>query len=181
MSVHRFYANYIYVLPMGRGKALSTAWAGGLGWLFEGWRISGITTLESGRPFTPVLPGDPNNDGLTSDRPDRVGAGNLPRSRRSIDQWFATSDFARPAPFTFGNAGRNILFGPAERRWDISIIKQSKLSNDGDLIDFRVQLFNAFNNTSFHRPNATFGTSTFGRIFGAEDGRTIEVALKYTF
>ena len=177
----RFYANYILDLPVGKGKAVSTGWAGKLGWVFDGWRLSGITSIQTGDPFHPILSGDFNNDGLTRDRPDRIGSGTLDPSVRSIDQWFAVDDFALPPALGFGTSGRNILQEPGEHTWDISIIKRSQVSDNGDQIELRVQLFNAFNHTNFERPDRTFGTTTFGQVFGAKDAREIEIALKYTF
>lgn len=182
----QFNVNYIFDLPLGRGKLISTSWAGKLAPLFEGWRISGITTLASGWPYNPEIFGDPNNDGVWGDRPNRVGSGILPASNRSVDKWFETSDFVMPDysgsnPQWFGDSGRNILLSPAERKWDVSILKRTKVSGDGNLLEFRVQLFNAFNNVNFQQPGNIVGTPTFGVISNAENAREIEVALKYTF
>ena len=91
-----------------------------------------------------------------------------------------TADFEAPPAYGFGDAGRNILMAPGYHVWDISLIKQTRLS-DGDLLEFRVEFFNAFNQVNFERPNADFGTSVFGKIFGAERAREIEIALKYSF
>ena len=179
--VHRFELSFIYDLPIGRGQAISTAWAGGLGRLMEGWRISGIASYQTGGLFNPRLPGDFNNDGVRGDRPDRIGPGTVPESERSIDGWFATEAFVLPAPYSFGNSGRNILVGPGSRNWDISFVKRTQVSRDGDVFELRVQLFNAFNHTNFDNPNTTFGTKLFGTIFGAERAREIEIAVKYLF
>ena len=107
---------------------------------------------------------------------------NLPESQRTIDHWFDTSAFAAPATqYSFGNSGRNILLAPGTRNWDISFVKRTRLTDTGNSLELRVQLFNAFNNTNFSRPNATFGTALFGKIFGAGQAREIEIALKYSF
>jgi hypothetical protein len=182
----QFNANFILDLPVGRGRLLSTAWAGKLGDILAGWRISGTTTVEQGRPFNPRLSGDWNNDGVSGDRPDRLGSGILPDSARSIDQWFDTAQFVAPAAdgpaaTWFGNSGRNILLAPGEYKWDISFLKRMRISTDGDLLELRVQLFNAFNHTNFERPGSTLGTSTFGVISNAGNSREIEVAIKYSF
>jgi len=176
----RFSLNYLWDLPIGRGQPISADWAGKLRFLLEGWQISGITSMRSGDSFTPRLSGDPNNDGVYGDRPDRIGSGMLPRSERTIDRWFATEDFRHPE-VPFGNAGRNILFGPGSKNWDISLIKRTRVTEDGNLIEFRIQFFNAFNHTNFRRPGSTMGTSSFGRISNAGDAREIEIALKYSF
>ncbi len=174
--------NYILDLPIGRGQLLSTAWAGKLGKLFEGWRLSGITTFESGNRFNPRLPGDANNDGVRGDRPDRIGSGLLDSSQRSIDHWFDTAAFLAPAQqYGFGNCGRNVLLTPGSRNWDISFVKRTRITDGGNSLELRVQLFNAFNHTNFSSPNSTYGTSVFGKIFGAGRAREIEIALKYTF
>ena len=182
----QFNLNYILDLPVGRGKLLSTGWAGKLGILFEGWRISGITTIASGWPFYPEIFGDPNNDGVWGDRPNRIGPGTLPAEKRSVDKWFETSDFTMPVyggsePQWFGNAGRNVLLTPGEQKWDISFVKRTAVTSEGSLLEFRVQLFNAFNHVNFQQPGNIMGTPTFGVISNAENAREIEIAVKYTF
>lgn len=181
----RFNLNYILDLPVGRGKLLSTGWAGKLNAILEGWKISGITTIMSGFPFNPEIFGDPNNDGVWGDRPNRIGPGTLPRSQRSIDQWFDTSAFVMPDYGAnqqwYGNAGRNILLTPGTTNWDISLLKSTRVSGDGNMLEFRVQFFNAFNHVNFQQPGSFWGTPTFGVISNADNAREIEIAVKYSF
>jgi hypothetical protein len=154
--------------------------------LLEGWRISGIGTIQNGIPFSPAVFGDPNNDGVWGDRPNRIGSGILPSSERSIDKWFETSDFVAtdltgPDPQWFGNSGRNIIVAPGEQIWDISFIKTNRISDNGSLLELRIQLFNAFNHVNFERPGNFLGFETFGVISNAGDAREIEIAVKYSF
>jgi hypothetical protein len=177
----RFSLRYILNLPFGSGRSLG----GGIrsGWmqrLISGWRLTGITSIQDGTAFTVYSAGDLNNDGLGGERPNRVGSGRLSSDQPSIDRWFATEDFMEPGPYSFGNAGRSILTGPAYSNWDLSIIKQTRFS-DGKQVELRVELFNAFNHANFDQPEAVLGNSTFGKIFGAGRAREIEVALKYSF
>jgi hypothetical protein len=175
-----FSLNYLYDLPVGRnGRFLH----GAHGWLeafVGGWRLSGITHIQQGYPYDINVPGDPNNDGLSEDRADRLASGRLDPGVRSIDRWFDTAAFAAPAPYSFGNSGRNILVGPPYHNWDVSLIKQTRFS-DGHMVEFRVELFNAFNHVNFELPQAALATSTFGKVFGARRAREIELALRYTF
>jgi hypothetical protein len=176
----RLYLNYLVDLPFGRGGKYANDVGPLVDGLIGGWRISGITTLQDGTRFTPLLAGDYNNDGISGDRPDRLGSGALEESERSVDQWFDTEDFAAPLPYTFGNAGRNILVGPPYANWDLSVIKQTRFS-DGSLVEFRMELFNAFNHANFELPYEVMETSSFGKIFGAHRAREIEIALRYSF
>ena len=176
----RFSVNYLWELPFGKEEMFPLDWMGKFRGLVEGWRLSGITSLVSGRLFQPQIAGDFNNDGLASDRPDRIGLGILPASERSIDRWFATGDFALPAPYSYGNSGRSILTAPGEQIWDISLTKVNRFG-DGKSLEFRIEFFNAFNHPNFNQPNARFGTSVFGKIFGAKRAREIEIALKFSF
>jgi hypothetical protein len=181
-----FNLDYILDLPIGRDKLISTRWAGKFAQVFEGWRISGITSIMGGFPFNPEIFGDPNNDGVWGDRPNRIGPGTLPKSKRSINKWFETSDFVAPDvsgpnPQWFGNSGRNILMTPGSTTWDISILKRTRITKDGNMLEFRTQFFNAFNHVNFQQPNNFLNTPTFGVISGADPSREIEVALKYTF
>ncbi|MFZ0429899.1 MAG: hypothetical protein WAO20_17410, partial [Acidobacteriota bacterium] len=144
------------------------------------WRLSGIGDIESGDAFTVVLPGDPNNDGLFNDRPDATGQAALSSSERSVDRWFDTGAFAAPAPYRFGNLGRNTVLGPGFHNWDLSLIKDFRFSND-QRMEFRFAFFNAFNHSNFENPDATFGTVSFGVISGARRAREIEIAVKYIF
>ncbi len=171
----RLFVNYILDLPFGRVAAEEAGWGQHF---IDGWRLSGITKIQDGLPFSVLLPGDFNNDGLSNDRADRSGVGVL--AQPSVDGWFEGSDFSTPAPFSFGDSGRNILRAPAYQNWDISLIKQTQLTG-GDVVELRVEFFNAFNQVNFEEPNSVLGTPGFGSVFGAKRAREIGVAVKYSF
>ncbi len=171
--LRRGYLNYILDLPVNFKTGL-------LGSLVSGWRLSGITQFQDGDPFSVVLSGDFNNDGVTGDRPVRLADGNLPADQQSVDEWFDTSAFVEPEDLQFGDSGRNILSGPGLQTWDIALSKTTEVS-DGHQVEFRVEFFNAFNRANFDRPERSLGNSTFGKIFGADRAREIEIALKYSF
>ena len=178
--------NYILDLPVGKDKILSSRWAGAFAQVFEGWRISGTTSFQGGRPFNVEVFGDPNNDGIWGDRPNRTGPGTLPGSERTINKWFETDDFVMPdyygiAPEWFGNAGRNTLMSPGSAVWDISLLKRTRVTESGHYLEFRVEFFNAFNHVNLDQPNNFINSSNFGKITGADDAREIEIALKYSF
>jgi hypothetical protein len=48
-------------------------------------------------------------------------------------------------------------------------------------LQFRVEMFNLFNQTRFGQPGNQIGTPIFGRITQSEDGRIVQLAVKYNF
>jgi len=64
----------------------------------------------------------------------------------------------------FGNLGRNILRGPASKRIDFSLIKNTQLSERISL-ELKWDIFNAFNFVNFANPNSDLSDETdFGQI-----------------
>jgi hypothetical protein len=45
----------------------------------------------------------------------------IPKSERTLQRFFDTSVFARPAQGTIGNAPKDVIRGPGINNWDISI------------------------------------------------------------
>lgn len=64
----------------------------------------------------------------------------------------------------FGNLGRNILRGPSQKRFDISIQKSTRLSERLDL-ELKWDIFNIFNIVNYANPNSDLSDETdFGMI-----------------
>ncbi len=157
-----------------------------------------ILTVQSGQPFTPLLTIDNSNTGNTgssagSDRPNLVGnpnSGSCPGSNGSAaipvgtpNCWFNTSAFAIPAPYTFGNLGRNTLRGPGYASFDLSLLRHFSLWEDGKLT-FEAEAFNLFNRSNFDLPQSSvsFGpSSAFGRILSAKPSRQLQMAVRLNF
>ncbi len=142
--------------------------------------ILGFGTFQSGAPFTVNIPSDNANIGTgPSQRPDVLRNPNI--QNQTPEHWFDTTAFATPRPFTFGNAGRNIVFGDGLTNIDLSAVKQFKL-RERFTLQLRGEFFNAFNNTNFaDSPGRIAFTPSFGRYFAAENPRQIQTALKLLF
>jgi hypothetical protein len=162
------------------------------GWVLDNWQISGITSFISGAPFTPGfslvdaadLTGSYENARITV-----VGDAKLPDDQRTFFRNFNTEAFARTAPRDFGNAGVNILRGPGINNWDINITKRVPLFSESRYIQFRTELFNAWNHTQFSSlfTTARFDAQgrqvdpNFGAFSDARTPRTIQLSLKVVF
>lgn len=182
---HRLSVSYSYALPFGKGRQY-LANDGWVSTVLSGWETYGIITVQSGRPFTVALLSEIDNSGTgrsilgfgANDRPNVVGNPELSNSTTS--QWFNTSAFAFPAPGTFGNAGRNILDGPGFQNVNVSLMKNTALTERVNL-QFRAEAFNLFNHPNFNLPDNFLGSPTFGRITSARDPRHIQFGLKLLF
>jgi hypothetical protein len=176
---HRFTLAYTYSLPVGKGRRLVNH--GGVGNLvLGGWQTNGFITIQTGLPFTPTLQTTTVNTG-TGSRPDRMASGSLPSEERSIDRWFDVTAFTTPAPFTYGNAGRDILFGPGRVNFDMSLFKDFPIREPVTL-QFRAESFNIFNTPQFGLPNGSIGSAqapVISSIVG--NPRQLQVALVLRF
>ena len=89
--------------------------------------------------------------------------------------------FTTPAPFTYGNAGRDILFGPGRVNFDVSLFKDFMI-REPLKVQFRAESFNVFNTPQFGLPNATIGNPqapVISSIVG--NPRQMQVALRLQF
>lgn len=172
---HRFVLSFGYELPSLSGQSpIVRAIAGG-------WQLNGIYQAQTGFPFSVNYGGTLDIRYMTQ-RPDVTCDPN--NGPKTTAQWFDTSCFVartlaesgeRP-----GNAGRNTVRGPGFQRTDLSIFKNFDFRSR-HRIQARIEAFNLLNQARFSNPSGTFGTTAFGRITQADDGRVIQLALKYSF
>jgi hypothetical protein len=82
---------------------------------------------------------------------------------------------------TAGDSGRNILYGPPQRRLDVSLFKDFLIGNGR--LQFRAECFNVTNTPSFGVPVNSLGASNFGTITNTANAqpRQFQFALKFLF
>ncbi len=176
---HRFVTSSIWELPFGQGRRWGSSWNGIADALLGGWSVGGIVTITSGQPRTPTVRGNPSNTG-DDDRPNLLGDPILPRGERSIESWFNTDVFVPNEKFSYGNAGRNIIFEPGNANVDFAAYKRFFIQEDM-AIQFRFEAFNFFNTPHFGSPNTQVGNRNFGRITGVGRPRNLQFGLKFIF
>ena len=149
-----------YELPFGHGKAFLSGLGGWQSKLLSGWTLNGITTLQSGFPLTPELSFNPSNNGDTRNpvRPSLNPAFKGPVILGLPNEYFNPNAFIVPVSGTYGNVGRNVLIGPGLKDVDISLLKDTPLSEKMKL-EFRAEFFNLFNTANFNTPNPVVFTS----------------------
>jgi hypothetical protein len=187
---HRLTTAFSYILPVGRGQHFGSKCSPITDAILGGWQINGIVTLASGNPFTVYATSNDICGCSTGQlRADRLGNGNLPKDKRSIDGWFDKSAFTDPPSSTategggrYGNSGRNIIGGPGLANVDFSVFKKFHIKEKLE-VEFRAEFFNFFNRVNFLYPvdisNATWQTG--GLITKSLAPRIGQVALKIVF
>jgi hypothetical protein len=98
----------------------------------------------------------------------------------SLTQWFNTAAFTFPAYGFFGNCGRDIIKGPGEDTWNMSLYKSFPIQEWGKL-EFRAEAFNVWNHPSFSNVDTTLGDPSFGQINTALSPRIMEFGLRLSF
>jgi len=174
-----FVGSLIYDLPFGKARQWGAAWNPVVNTILGGWQLGGILSLRTGQPFSVTVSGDPANTGNTN-YANRLGTGTLSASQRSINRWFDLTAFAVPAQYTYGNGGRNILFGPGVTNMDLKIGKNFRLAERYRL-EFRAEMFNFTNTPNFGQPNAVLNGPGAGIIKTAAAPRIVQFGLKLMF
>jgi hypothetical protein len=162
---HRAVVTLLYATP---GKGLT-----------GGWQLGVLTVLQSGQPFT-VFDSVNNSNAFPAGtmRPNLIADPSA--GPQTLAHWFNTAAFQSAAPFTFGNAPRSVLRGPAWKNVDLTLARNFKLT-ERLKTEWRGEFFNAINHPNFDIPGHTLGNADFGAISSAEAARTVQVALRLVF
>ena len=143
--------------------------------LTHGWEVNGIAKFQGGQPLN-VLTGSDNSG--TAEGEDRANiTGPALNSNRSVQktangivaQYLNPNSFAVPASGSYGNLGRNQIYGPGFEDVDLSLLKNFPIYKERVHGQFRVEMFNVLNHTNLASP-AYSGSPSIGAngpLFGA--------------
>jgi len=199
---HRFVINYDYEVP-----GLTRFWNNAfVKYALDGWRVAGITTLQTGFP---ILVGDsgfrslqcdaleyyacwdaPNvagYPGIYDPRNATVVNGTLGGTSPGTNYYFNPNAFALEPIGTLGNAGRNNFHGPGINNTDLVLAKEIRWT-EVRRIELRLEAFNVFNHTQFGLISAAspiyyenIQANTFGQTLTANPGRVVQLGAKIYF
>jgi hypothetical protein len=104
-------------------------------------------------------------------------------------QWINPAVFARPSRGDFGNAPKDVFRNPGTHNWDFSLFKNIPLKSESRYLQFRWEIYNAFNHTQWSSIDTTarFDASgnqvntRFGQVNGARPARVMQGSLRLTF
>ncbi|HZU26288.1 MAG TPA: carboxypeptidase-like regulatory domain-containing protein [Bryobacteraceae bacterium] len=207
---HVMMINYLYDLPIGRGRRFGGNWNRGVDALLGGWQISGITQLQTGGACSVVANNDYALVGVDGYFNDCGGTGELwnvngnptvlgnfaAGGSKDPRLWFQTTNsdgtpmFTAPALNTFalGKASRDVFHEPGLENWNVGLFKSFAITEHTGL-QFRAEAFDVFNHPNLNNSNGGPGAgtnptnlSTFGKVTAKNnDVRNLQLSLRFYF
>jgi hypothetical protein len=188
--------SYIWDLPFFKNPGLTNKVLGG-------WQFSGLTSFQTGTPFSVIVSTD--NAGVANGigsaaRADVIGdprAGVVQDPTELGPQIYNPNAYALPRGLTFGDSGRNSLNNTHWTNFDMALFKHFKVT-ESVAFEFRAEAFNVFNHTQW-RPiagdsgsaasnlgesNNTFDTDPsngFLQVTDAHNPRILQLGAKFIF
>ncbi len=175
---HRFALSSVYDIPAYR----RAEW---IKLITQNWHFSTVYQYQTGMPLTISVFGDTANSGtVLGENPIRANVTGQPifgPGTHTADKWFNSAAFAAPPAFTYGNVGRNTVYGPPMRTLDLAIARSFNFT-ERLAFQFRAEAFNALNQVNLGTPNRFVNTPQFGTITMAmTPGREIQLSARMSF
>jgi hypothetical protein len=186
---HNFNLSTVYETPRFSNRAVRM--------FASDWRISGIVRGLSGAVLAMGSGLDNARTGTlftalgADQRPDQVLADPYMPNKGQSAGWLNPAAFAQPAVGTYGNLGRNNIYGPRSIRLDLGIVRAFPIWEKKTL-ELRGEAFNFVNHPILCGAasgqqgtppcmSTTLSDSLFGKIVAAGDPRILQVAAKFVF
>jgi len=181
-SIHALTLINVWQIPYGHGQHWGASASKPLDLILGGWSLNGITTLQSGRPFSPTVSNAPllNDTDFNGVRADIIG--NPHDVKQSAAEWFDPAAYSEPQqPYRDGTASADSLWGPATYVVNLALAKTFTLT-EGKALEFRWENFNAFNIDNYVIPAATIDVSGAGQITATQTAmRQMQFGLHFRF
>jgi hypothetical protein len=193
---HVVRGHFIWDLPFGQGRRFMSGASGVMNALVGGWQINGVVDASSGFPFS-VFSGfhtftfydsgtrvaTTSANGVTN-RADYAGSGSVGGVRRTERgvEFFSAEERAMFETPEVGETGseRNLFTGPGFFQVDLGIFKNVSIGKGQ--VQFRIEIFNAFDTVNFSDPNVLVTAGSFGTITDTRvPPRIVQLGLKYNF
>jgi hypothetical protein len=169
----------VYNLPVGAGGTF-LAHTPVVNQVVGHWRVSTVASFQEGYPYNVS---QSNTTGLYNGAQYATENGSpaIPRSQRTVTNWFKTSVFSVTPQDTFGNAPRATLFGPGQNVWNVALMRDIPLW-ERLTFTFRADAYNLFNHPQFDGLGTSLASpTTFGHLTAAEDQRELLVSGRLRF
>jgi len=174
----RVAGSIFYELPFGKTDR------GALGLITRSWQFNLSGVWSVGLPFTVANANNVSNTNPGAfglDRPNQIA--NAALANPGVSNFFNTAAFVAQNPGTLGDERNNQLYGPHNRRLDVSLFKNFAVTREAQL-QFRAEAFNVTNTANFAAPASVLGAANFGRLTQLTAGynpREVQFAARLQF
>jgi hypothetical protein len=177
---HTLTFSHVWAIPYGKGRHFGGSSNRAANVVLGGWDFSGITTIESGLPFTPNVSNAPLvYADLNQYRADQIGDPHVPNPNANL--WFDPAAFTAPqSPGRNGDVRHNSFRGPRLINFDLALGKTFTLV-EGKTLEFKWETYNAFNHVNLANPNPTVDITGAGQITAAATMRQMQFGLHFRF
>jgi hypothetical protein len=175
---NRFSLSLVYQIPGYARSNLTRV-------LTSNWQLSTLFQVQSGYPFTISVFGDTANAGtVLGENPIRAnytGQSVFGPGTHTANLWFNPGAFATPPAYTFGNVGRNNVYGPGLQMMDVALVRNFAMTERARF-QIRGEFFNTLNHTNLGTPNRFVNEPQFGTITdAATPAREIQLSARLSF
>ena len=152
------------------------------------WQVSPIISFFTGNPIQITDGKDISLSGQNLDRPNVILPDQVYGSPKSVTTYLNPAAFqcagsnAACTVFSgqFGNLGRNSVYGPGQRNFDIAVSRRFQFTERWKM-EFRSDFFNILNHANWNNPTSSVTSGTFGQIVSFGSPRLIQMAVKLYF
>jgi len=147
--------------------------------LASDWRVSGIANARSGSWLTVTTARDLAGTGIAGQRVNQTS--DNPYGAKTLTNYLNVASFAFPALGTYGDHTQNSIEGPGFWTVDLAVSRLVSVS-DRQTMEFRVEIFNLFNNFNWGNPVTNLDAGTFGQILTQSgEPRIMQFGFKFGF
>ena len=176
---HRVVLNWIWEIPGPKSGFLKHA--------IGGWQVSGVSSYQSGQPFTILTGQDTNGNGGGGDRPNLTGSGSFvwdAEHKTFTNNGFYTvprGSNGAVLPFSLGNGNgqKTIHRAASSVNTDLSLAKNFSIRSRR--LNVRIDAFNVFDQDIYGVPVTSMSSADFGKNLNNWGNRSLTLSGKFLF
>jgi hypothetical protein len=172
--------NYIYDLPIGKGKWLLTGLSNGLNRVIGGWQIAGIVTAASGHYVSITTNAKANGYQYPGNTPRANIVGDPSVAQQNQYEWFNPKAYAVPSAYVYGNSAPFSIQGPGTFNWDAALYKHTTISERLRL-EIRMEAFDSINHANLSSLQTNISNAQAGVSTSRSDSRVVEFGGRFSF
>ncbi len=173
-------ANYIYDLPIGRGKLLFTNASNRLDRLVGGWQLAGIVTAASGHYVCITTNAKATGYQYPTCSPRANIVGNPNVSNQTQYEWFNPAAYTVPSAYVYGDSAPYSVQGPGTFNWDAALYKTTAITERFRL-QIRMEAFDCVNHANLSSLQTNVSNSQAGVSTSRTDSRVVEFGARLSF